>query len=381
MGLNKPHLRYKDQTPRERTWTIHFISVMKFVKGVVLVVIGIKLLTLLGRDVEAWATGFVTRHGIDLANKFVHSILEKLSGVGNTQLIEFSTVAFLYSALLFTEGLGLWLQKRWAEYLTAIATGLLIPLELYEIYEKFTWVRVGILAVNLFIVWYLVTRLKDEKTENSRGGKHRTRVKICGITDSEDASLAIKHGADELGFNFYDKSPRYVSPEKAGEIIRKLPRDITKIGVFVNESVERICEVVSIAGLDAVQLHGDERHDFVANLNRRLGLNIIKAFRVKDGIEFEQVNKFESHYILLDSYSTDEYGGSGQRFDWAFVEAISVLLPQTYLAGGLTPENVGEAIRKVRPYAVDVCSRIESEPGKKDEDKLRRFIAAVRETV
>lgn len=165
MGLNKPHLRYKNQTPRERTWTIHFISVMKFVKGVILVVVGIKLLTLLGRDVEVWATDFVTRHGIDLANKYVHSALEKLQGVGNTQLMQMSGVAFGYSALLFTEGVGLWLQKRWAEFLTAIATGLLIPLEIYEIYEKFTWVRVAILILNLFIVWYLVTRLKDENKE------------------------------------------------------------------------------------------------------------------------------------------------------------------------------------------------------------------------
>ena len=161
--MNKPHLRYKNQTPRERTWTIHFISVMKFVKGAILVAVGVRLITLLGRDVEAWATDFVTRHGIDLANRYVQSALDKLSGVGNTQLMQMSGVAFGYSCLLFTEGIGLWLQKRWAEYLTAIATALFIPIELYEIYEKFTFVRVGILALNLFIVWYLVTRLKDEK--------------------------------------------------------------------------------------------------------------------------------------------------------------------------------------------------------------------------
>jgi len=379
--LKTPHLRYKNQTPRERTWTIHFISIMKVVKGLILVAVGIKLLTLLGRDVEAWATDFVTRHGIDLANKFVHSVLEKLSGVGNTQLVEFSTVAFLYSALLFTEGVGLWLQKRWAEYLTAIATSLLIPLEIYEIYEKFTWVRVGILVLNLFIVWYLITRLKDEKNESGPKDEHITRVKICGITNLEDAQLAIKYGSDELGFNFYEKSPRYITPQKASEIIRELPAEITKVGVFVNESVRRICEVASIAGLDAVQLHGDETHEFVSELHGLLSINIVKAFRVKDGLEFEHVNKFDAHYILLDSFSKNEYGGSGEQFDWSVVDTISVLLPQTYLAGGLTPENVGEAIGRVRPYAVDVCSRIESEPGKKDEDKLRRFIAAVRETV
>lgn len=354
---------------------------MKVVKGLILVAVGIKLLTLLGRDVEGWATDFVTRHGIDLANKYVHSLLERLSGIGNTQLVEISSIAFVYSALLFTEGVGLWLQKRWAEYLTAIATGLLIPLEIYEIYEKFTWVRVAILALNLFIVWYLITRLKDEKDEVPTDEKHRTRVKICGITNLGDAQLAVKYGADELGFNFYEKSPRYISPENAAAIIGQLPESIIKIGVFVNESVDRISEIVSIAGLDAVQLHGDEEHDFVADLHGRLAKNIIKAIRVKNGLEFDEVNRFDAHFILLDSFSTNEYGGSGERFDWTFVDPITVLMPQTYLAGGLTPENVGEAIKTVRPYAVDVCSRIESEPGKKDEDKLRRFILAVRETV
>ena len=142
---------------------------MKVVKGAVLVAVGIKLLTLLGRDVEQWATDFVTRHGIDIANKYVQTALDKLSGVGNTQLMTFSGVAFAYSSLLFTEGIGLWLQKRWAEYLTAIATSLFIPLELYEIFEKSTWVRVALLVLNVFIVWYLITRLRDEKREAKHG--------------------------------------------------------------------------------------------------------------------------------------------------------------------------------------------------------------------
>ena len=163
--MNGPHLRYKDQNQRERTWTIHFISLFKMFKGVVLIVVGLRLLTLLGRDVHAAALDFVDRHGIDSANHYVASILDKLTGVGNFQLVEFGTIAFIYAALLLTEGVGLWLQKRWAEYLTAIATSLLVPVEIYEIYEKFTFVRVGILALNLFFVWYLVTRLKDEKQE------------------------------------------------------------------------------------------------------------------------------------------------------------------------------------------------------------------------
>lgn len=158
----KPHLRYKNQTRRERTWTIHFISLEKMVKGILLIAITYKLLSLLGSDVHAWAADFVGRHGINEANKYVHSVLEKLVGVGDSQLVGFSIAAFLYAVLLFTEGIGLWFQKRWAEYLTAISTALFIPVEIYEIYERFTWVRIAILVINLFIVWYLATRLKDE---------------------------------------------------------------------------------------------------------------------------------------------------------------------------------------------------------------------------
>ena len=161
--MKRPHLRYKDQTRRGRTWTIHIIALFKAVKGLVLVIVSFKLLSLINRDVNAWATDFVTRHGIDLANRYVQMALAKLAGVGNTQLVEFSVIALIYSGLLFTEGIGLWLQKRWAEYLTVISTGLLIPFEIFEIYDRFTWVRIAILALNVFIVWYLSTRLKDEK--------------------------------------------------------------------------------------------------------------------------------------------------------------------------------------------------------------------------
>ncbi len=160
--MNKPHLRYKNQTRRERTWTIHFISTEKIVKGVLLIAAAFELLSLLDQDVNAWATDFVSRHGIDAGNRYVHAILERVAGVDNKQLITLSVVALFYSGLLFTEGLGLWFQKRWAEYLTAISTALLIPLEIYEIYQRPTWFRVAILIINLFIVWYLATRLRDE---------------------------------------------------------------------------------------------------------------------------------------------------------------------------------------------------------------------------
>ena len=136
-------------------------------KATVLIALGLKLLTLINQDVHSWAEDLVTRHGIDLANKYVQSGLERLVGMGNTQLIQVSVVAFVYAAVLYVEGIGLWLQKRWAEYLTTIATAIFIPFEIYEIYERFTWVRIAILALNIFVVWYLSTRLKDEKTTAS----------------------------------------------------------------------------------------------------------------------------------------------------------------------------------------------------------------------
>jgi uncharacterized membrane protein (DUF2068 family) len=166
--MNKPHIRYKNQTPKERTWTIHILAIVKFVKGVLLLIVGIKLLTLINKDAADVFEAFITRHGIDSGNRIVQTIAEKLEGVGKTQMILFSVGSFFYSALQLTEGIGLWMQKRWAEFLTVIATSLLIPVEIYEIFEKFTWVRVIVFAANIFIVWYLATRLKDEKviTEN-----------------------------------------------------------------------------------------------------------------------------------------------------------------------------------------------------------------------
>ena len=163
--MSKPHLRYRDQTLRGRTLTIHLISLEKTIKAIVLIVVAFKLLSLVNQDVHEWASDFVTRHGIDIGNRYVHAGLEKLIGVGNSQIITWSVVAFFYSCVLLVEATGLWLQKRWAEYFTAITTALLLPLEIYEIYERFTWVRIAILLVNAFIVWYLATRLRDEKKE------------------------------------------------------------------------------------------------------------------------------------------------------------------------------------------------------------------------
>ena len=163
--MNKPHLRYRNQTSKERHWTIHLLAGVKLLKGILLFIVAIKLLTLLNKDVGVWFADFIARHRIDPENKIVHAIIEKLAGVENNQLILFSVGSFLYSALQLTEGIGLWLEKRWAEFLTVIATSCLIPVEIYEIFAHFTWLRVGALLVNVFVVWYLSTRLKDEKKE------------------------------------------------------------------------------------------------------------------------------------------------------------------------------------------------------------------------
>lgn len=159
------HLRYKNQTRKQRHWTIHIISGWKVLKGLVLLAVGIKLLTLLDKDVAERFAAFIARHNIDAENRYVLMIAEKLAGVDNTKLIWFSVGAFLLAALEFTEGLGLWFEKRWAEFLTAVATAVFVPFEIFEIYERFTWVRVAILIGNLFIIWYLATRLRDEKIE------------------------------------------------------------------------------------------------------------------------------------------------------------------------------------------------------------------------
>jgi uncharacterized membrane protein (DUF2068 family) len=163
--MKNPHLRYRDQTPKERHWTIHLLAGVKLVKGIVLFIVAIKLLTLVNRDVGEWFSDFIARHRIDPENSLVHGIIEKIAGISRNTLIAFSVGSFLYSALQITEGVGLWLEKRWAEVLTVIATSLLIPVEIYEIIEKFTFLRVAALIVNLFIVWYLATRLRDEKAE------------------------------------------------------------------------------------------------------------------------------------------------------------------------------------------------------------------------
>ncbi len=207
-----------------------------------------------------------------------------------------------------------------------------------------------------------------------RETRHMTKVKICGITDLEDARLAVEFGADMLGFNFYLKSPRYISVETASSIIKELPGEIIKVGVFVNETADRICEIAKAGRLDAVQLHGDESPDFIMRLADSVHCRVIKAFRVGPDFDVRSVSNYAVDAVLLDGYSNGFYGGAGQSFDWEIAKHIPSSI-DLYVAGGLSEQNVREAISEVRPYAVDSCSLLESSPGKKDPEKLRRFIA------
>ena len=204
--------------------------------------------------------------------------------------------------------------------------------------------------------------------------KNMTKVKICGITNLEDAKLSAKFGADALGFNFYEKSPRYIFPEKARKIIDELPKQILNVGVFVNEDLEKIIEIAKLANLDAIQLHGEETPEFAKKLKEKIGLEIIKAFRVSPEFKPEDVLQYEVDAILLDAYSPKEHGGTGETFDWEIARKVKGIIPKMYLAGGLSAENVLDAVEQVKPFAVDSCSSTEVEKGKKDKLQTIRFV-------
>ncbi len=205
-----------------------------------------------------------------------------------------------------------------------------------------------------------------------------TKVKICGITNLEDALLSAKFGADALGFNFYAKSPRYIAPEKTREIIEQLRTEVLKVGVFVNESLEKIIEIAAVAKLDALQLHGEETPEFVKDLKAKTNLEIIKVFRISDNFQPEDILQYEVDAILLDAYNPKEYGGTGEIFDWEIAKKVREIFPKMYLAGGLSDANVGKAIVEVKPFTVDSCSLLEEKKGKKSFKKVRDFIKAVK---
>jgi len=204
----------------------------------------------------------------------------------------------------------------------------------------------------------------------------KVKVKICGITNWTDARRAVEAGAQFLGFNFYRPSPRYIQVAAARRIIRRLPDGVASVGVFVNESEANMLAIARRVGLDYLQLHGDEPPEQVARLKREIA--VIKAIRVRDSFRPKQLDSFgRASAILLDGFDARRHGGTGKTFNWNLARGSNGSR-RIFLAGGLTPENVAEAIRVARPYAVDVCSGVEARPGRKDPARMVALMWAVK---
>jgi len=199
-------------------------------------------------------------------------------------------------------------------------------------------------------------------------------VKICGITNVPDAVAAVEAGADALGFMFYDASPRHVSIREAAGIIRELPPLVMKVGVFVDAPEDTVMRAIGDCGLSLLQFHGHETPEYCT----QFGLMSMKAFRIRNTESLAALPDYATDAWLLDAFAKDKLGGTGEKFNWDLAVEAKKLGRPIFLAGGLTPENVAEAVKKVQPYGVDVSSGVEAEPGKKDHEKVRRFIKAAK---
>jgi phosphoribosylanthranilate isomerase len=201
------------------------------------------------------------------------------------------------------------------------------------------------------------------------------KVKVCGITSYEDAAMVLDQGVDALGFNFFSRSPRYIRPEDARSIIRRIPPFVVIVGLFVNvEDADQVSSIAHTAGVQILQLHGDETPAYCQKLT---AWPLIKALRIGKNEIPQDLNQYSVRAFLLDSKDDVLYGGTGKSFDWSIAKDIKRLRP-IILAGGLRQDNVREAIRAVAPYGIDVCSGVESAPGKKDARKLVQFMNEVR---
>ena len=201
------------------------------------------------------------------------------------------------------------------------------------------------------------------------------KVKICGITNQEDAALAIELGTHALGFIFVESSPRYIAPSEAKSIIKSLPPFVTAVGVFVNSSRQKVQRIIEVAGIHAIQFHGEETPDDL----RGYPLPAYKAFRVDEHFDLTALRPYVNETILLDTFVDGLRGGTGKMFNWeTAIEAKK--FGNVILSGGLKPETIVEAVQTVQPYAVDVNSGVESYPGKKDKTKLRELFTALRTT-
>jgi len=203
------------------------------------------------------------------------------------------------------------------------------------------------------------------------------KIKICGITNAQDAEAAVAAGADALGFVFYAQSPRYIEPTVAKRIIAQLPPFVLSVGVFVNQDQETIRNMYNECGLAFAQLHGDETPAFCESLGRP----VLRALRLRDRGSLLALAEYKGRMgvrgFVVDAFSAEAYGGTGQTVDWSLAREVAKAAP-ILLAGGLTPGNVQEAVQQVQPYGVDVSSGVEERPGKKDHEKIRAFIRAVR---
>lgn len=203
------------------------------------------------------------------------------------------------------------------------------------------------------------------------------KIKICGITNQEDAENAVREGADALGFVFYAQSPRYVQPAIAKHIIANLPPFVVPVGVFVNHDLDMVKRVFDDCGLGLAQLHGDESPGFCESLQRP----VLRAIRLRDRSSYLALAEWKGRIgvrgFVIDAFSDTAYGGTGHTTDWSLAGEVAKAVPML-LAGGLTPENVQDAIRQVQPYGVDVSSGVEQSPGRKDPAKIRKFIQSVR---
>jgi len=200
------------------------------------------------------------------------------------------------------------------------------------------------------------------------------KVKICGITNLADGLAAAEAGADALGFVFYDQSPRAISIEAAAGVIRQLPPSVMKVGVFVNAPEDVVLRAVRECGLNLLQFHGDEAPAYCL----QFGLMSMKAFRIRDAASMQALLDYQTDAWLLDAYTQDKVGGTGETFNWEVALEAQGWGRPIFLAGGLTPNNVAEAVRRARPYAVDVSSGVEAAPGRKDHAKVRAFVQAAK---
>jgi len=200
------------------------------------------------------------------------------------------------------------------------------------------------------------------------------KVKICGITNLEDALASLFAGANAIGFVFYDKSPRFISPERAANISRILPKKIKRVGVFVNEEAAKVKKIAKLCNLDLLQFHGQESPEYCRKFK---GYKIIKAFRINDKEDLAGVSRYKTFAYLFDSFSRTKLGGTGKKFNWKILAQTAKMEPIVFLSGGLAAGNVRKAIKLAKPDWVDVSSSLEIRPGKKDHKKIEKFMRGI----